>query len=122
MGDLFVKSVWWDGWRGQQGFSFDEFRSGVKFTRLACVEIREAYLSKESTETMQIEEGLVVSGGEGGTMCPSGPEREGGAGVGWEGAEEEEEEEIKKGGGEGESSSKVERGKRGRTEGEKGRC
>lgn len=28
---------------------------GVKFTRLACVEIREAYLFKESTETMQIE-------------------------------------------------------------------
>lgn len=101
---------------GQQGFSFDEFRPGVKFTRLACVEIREAYLSKESTETMQIEEGLVVRGGEGGTMCPSGPEGEGGAGVGWEGAEEQEEE-IKKGGGEeGESGYKVE----GKEEGRKG--
>lgn len=56
-------------------------------------------------------------------MCPSGPEREGGAGVGWEG-----------GGGAGGGGDKVgrwgrrrkqptevERGKRGRTEGEKGR-
>lgn len=43
---------------GGRGLSFDEFRPGVKFTRLACVEIREAYLSKESTETTQIEGGV----------------------------------------------------------------
>lgn len=51
-GDVFVKGggletrlfLWW-------------ICPGVKFTRLACVEIREAYLSKESSETMQIEGG-----------------------------------------------------------------
>lgn len=40
---------------------------------MACVEIREAYLFKESTETMQIEG--QAREGRGATICPSGPER-----------------------------------------------
>lgn len=43
---------------GDRGLSFDEFRPEVKFTWLACIKIRKAYLSKESTETMQIEGGV----------------------------------------------------------------
>lgn len=57
--DVFVKRK---GWGGVWGGFLWWICPGVKFTRLACVEIREAYLFKASTETMLIE-GLGRGGG-----------------------------------------------------------